>query len=127
MSDGDKVIKVPIRSLEEYRFRFDFERHSHIGQGDGDSQVGDVIGGRPSGNGAGDRAGDEPGMDYYEAGITVDELARTTSSRTRAAVTWSGNPKHRWTRTDTVRDVRRHGIMANIDRRRTLIRRYNAR
>ena len=44
MSDGDTVIKVPIRSLEEYRFRYDPGDGSHVGQGDGDSQVGDVIG-----------------------------------------------------------------------------------
>src|SRR5690606_39797106 len=46
MSDGRTVIKVPIRSLEEYRFRFDRNDGSHVGQGDGRSRVGDVIGRR---------------------------------------------------------------------------------
>ena len=40
LSDGQKTIKVPIRSLEEYRFRFDYSSGKHSGAGDGDSQVG---------------------------------------------------------------------------------------
>jgi uncharacterized protein len=49
-SDGTKIVKVPIRSLEEYKFRFgEPPQGGEVGQGDGGSQVGDVIGrtGRP--------------------------------------------------------------------------------
>src|SRR5262245_3486148 len=77
-SDGKKVVKVPIRSLELPRFRFDHRRSKHVGQGDGDSKVGDVIGqvgGQQAGPGKGKQAGDTPGIDYYEAEVTVDELA----------------------------------------------------
>ena len=44
LSDGKKVLKVPIRSLEENKFRFDPRRHKNVGQGQGGSKVGDVIG-----------------------------------------------------------------------------------
>ena len=37
-SDGKKIVKVPIRSLDEYRFRYDHDSSKHVGQGDGDSQ-----------------------------------------------------------------------------------------
>ena len=47
LSDGKKIVKVPIRSLEEYRFRYDPGRQEQSGQGDGDSQVGDVIAAEP--------------------------------------------------------------------------------
>ena len=44
LSDGKRTIKVPIRSLDEYRFRYDYNTGKNTGSGEGDSQVGDVIG-----------------------------------------------------------------------------------
>src|SRR5690242_8152250 len=81
LSDGKKTIKVPIRSLDEYRFRYDPGRQNHSGQGDGDSEVGDVIATEPRpGQGRRGEAGEEPGIDYYEADVTVDELADRKST-----------------------------------------------
>lgn len=122
MSDGDTVIKVPIRSLEEYRFRYDPGDGSHVGQGDGDSQVGDVIGhvrGRARGDGS--RAGDEPGVDYYEADITVDELAELIFADLGLPNLERKFKPELEVDAYEFKDVRRHGIMSNIDRRRTLI------
>ena len=48
LSDGKQIIKVPIRSLDEYRFIYNYQKQKHVGQGDGDSQVGDVLGRDPS-------------------------------------------------------------------------------
>ena len=77
LSDGKKIVRVPIRSLEEYRFRYDPGREQHSGQGNGKSKVGDVVAADPQrGRGKRGDAGDEPGVDYYEADVTVDELAR---------------------------------------------------
>src|SRR5947208_13690304 len=47
LSDGVKRVRVPIRSLDEYRFRFDPGRQQHAGQGNGKSKVGDVIAQEP--------------------------------------------------------------------------------
>src|SRR5438874_13715105 len=65
MSDGKTVVKVPIRSLEEYKFRFDADKKDGVGQGQGGTKVGDVIGraGDDEGQGPGE-AGSEPGYDY---------------------------------------------------------------
>ena len=46
LSDGKTVVKVPIRSLEEYKFRFDPDKRDGVGQGQGGSKVGDTDGGR---------------------------------------------------------------------------------
>ena len=43
MSNGRDVVKIPIRSLDEYKIRYNYDKNKHVGQGDGDSQVGDVI------------------------------------------------------------------------------------
>src|SRR5205823_11512646 len=76
LSDGKTVVKVPIRSLEEYKFRFDHDKKDGVGQGQGGSKVGDVIGqaGDDDGTGAG-QAGEEPGYDYYEAEVNLEDLA----------------------------------------------------
>ena len=70
-------IRVPIRSLEEYRFRYDPNRQPPPGQGDGSTEPGDVLGaaGPPASVAGGSERGDQPGVDYYEAEVTVDELA----------------------------------------------------
>jgi uncharacterized sporulation protein YeaH/YhbH (DUF444 family) len=77
LSDGRKVVKVPIRSLEQYKFRFDSNKGDRVGQGQGGTQVGDVIARDPSdgqGQGRG-QAGEEAGVDYYEAEVNLDDLA----------------------------------------------------
>lgn len=43
MSNGRDVVHVPIRSLDEYKIRYNDDKKKHVGQGDGDSQVGDVV------------------------------------------------------------------------------------
>ncbi|MFQ5783910.1 MAG: sporulation protein YhbH [Alphaproteobacteria bacterium] len=69
----DKVIKVPIRGVKEFRFVFG-QNTPGVGQGDGDAQPGQIIGkAQGQGEGAGN-AGDRPGIDYYETDITLEEL-----------------------------------------------------
>ncbi len=121
LRDGHKVLKVPIRSLEEFRFRFDVGRQKHAGQGGGNSKVGDVVFSEPAGGGQGGKgAGSEPGVEYYEAEITVDELAEllfedlglpNLKDKKKASIA-----------ADYVefKDVRKKGASGNIDRRRTI-------
>lgn len=126
MSDGRKVVKVPIRSLEEYKFRFDPYQGKHAGSGEGGTEVGRVLGpARPArgaqGPGKGPGAGDQPGIDYYEAEVTVDELAELifqdlglpNLQQKRRADLDSSYPEFT--------DVRKQGLQANIDKRRTLL------
>src|SRR5215208_8027836 len=67
LSDGKRTVKVPIRALDEYKFRFDYRKRKHVGQGDGRTRVGDVIG-RESQQGQGPGqgpAGQDGGAEYY--------------------------------------------------------------
>jgi len=70
----DKVIKVPLRGVKEYRFVFG-ENAPGAGTGDGNAQPGQVVGkaGQQPGQGQ-DQAGDKPGVDYYETDVTLEEL-----------------------------------------------------
>jgi hypothetical protein len=71
--DRDRIIKVPIRGIKEYRFVYG-DNQPQVGSGDGETEPGQVVGKAPKdGDGAG-RAGDQPGIDYYETDVTLDEL-----------------------------------------------------
>jgi uncharacterized sporulation protein YeaH/YhbH (DUF444 family) len=122
LSDGKKVFKVPIRSLDEYRFRYDPGRQGHAGQGDGDSQVGDVVASDPQpGRGRRGEAGEEPGVDYYEAEITLDELAGLIFED--LGLPFLEEKKLAEMEIEAVRftDVRKVGPLANLDKKRTIL------
>src|SRR5580765_3795066 len=63
----DRIIKVPIRGIKEYRFVYG-DNTPGVGQGKGGTERGQVVGkGQAEGEGDGqDKAGDKPGADYYE-------------------------------------------------------------
>lgn len=69
----DKIIKVPIRGIKEYRFIYGSNNRG-LGQGDGESKPGDVIGKQPKSGEGKEKAGDQPGVDYYETEITLEDL-----------------------------------------------------
>jgi uncharacterized protein len=122
-SDGNRIVKIPIRSLELPHFRFGHRPQDHVGQGPGNSRPGDVLGRDPGqpGPGAGPGAGDQPGIDYYEAELTVDELAALVFEDLGLPFL---EPKAKQRlESEAVRftDVRRHGPLANLDKRRTIL------
>jgi len=121
-SDGKKIVKVPIRSLEEYKFRFDRGNEQDVGSGDGDSKVGDVLEryGRARGPGRGPGAGEEPGIDYYEAEVSMEELAGLVFEDLGLP---NLEPKRlQEMESETVRftDIRKSGPFANLDKKRTI-------
>lgn len=71
---GDRIVKVPIRGIKEYRFVYG-DNTPGAATGDGDTQPGQIVGkANKKGDGAPDKAGDQPRTDYYETDITLDEL-----------------------------------------------------
>ncbi|MEX2380833.1 MAG: DUF444 family protein [Opitutales bacterium] len=73
--DRDRVIKVPLRGIKEYRFVYG-ENEPRVAQGDGQSRQGQSVGKGRKGKGqAGQgKGGDRPGHDYYEMDVTLEEL-----------------------------------------------------
>ncbi|MCL6478089.1 MAG: sporulation protein YhbH [Peptococcaceae bacterium] len=121
MSDGEKVIRVPIRSLDEYHFRFDQGKKKHAGQGDGKSKVGDVLGSDPQqGSGKGKGAGEEPGIDYYETDISIEELAELIFEDLGLPNLERKKKPELSSESLEFKDVRKTGISSNIDRKRTI-------
>jgi uncharacterized protein len=71
--DRDRIIKVPIRGIREYRFVYG-ENVPTVGQGGDNAQPGQVVGRSPGEQGGNQQAGDQPGVDYYETDVTLEEL-----------------------------------------------------
>ncbi|WP_010272201.1 sporulation protein YhbH [Paenibacillus senegalensis] len=123
LSDGKQIMKVPIRSLDEYRFRYNYNKSKHVGQGDGDSQVGDVLGRDPAPGkaGKGEGAGDQPGEDYYEADVTMEELESILFEELELP-NLQEKQKDQLTSSEIVfNDIRKKGIMSNIDKKKTIM------
>lgn len=124
MSDGKKVFRIPIRSLEEYRFRYDFRKKKHTGMGKGDSKVGDVVASDRPGSGTGKGkggAGEEPGTDYYEADVTLEELEELVFEDLSLPDLKEKHNKQLASEAIEFRDIRKKGLQGNIDRKRTLL------
>jgi uncharacterized protein len=121
-TDGKKIIRVPIRTLDEYKFRFDYNDQQHVGQGNGDSKVGDVLErfGKGDGPGQGPNAGDQPGIDYYEAELSVDELAQMVFED--LSLPNLEEKRMHELESEAVRftDIRKSGPFANLDKKRTI-------
>ncbi|KMM36386.1 sporulation protein YhbH [Guptibacillus hwajinpoensis] len=129
LSNGRDVIKIPIRSLDEYKIRYNYDKSKHVGQGEGDSQVGDVVardgsGEKKPGAGKGEGAGDKPGDDYYEAEVSLVELQDILFKELELP-----NLREKET-ADVVQkkvefnDIRKTGLMGNIDKKRTILTAY---
>ena len=69
----DRIIKVPIRGIREYRFVYG-DNNPSVGQGNGKSESGQVVGkAKQQGQGT-DKAGDQAGADYYETAVTLERV-----------------------------------------------------
>ncbi|KGX90687.1 stress response protein [Pontibacillus halophilus JSM 076056 = DSM 19796] len=124
MSNGKNVVRIPIRSLDEYKIRYSHDKNKHVGQGDGDSQVGDVVARGPAEQkapGKGDKPGDKPGQDYYEAEISLAELEEALFKELELP-NLQEKEKDNIVITDfEFNDIRKTGLQGNIDKKRTML------
>ena len=119
---GDRVIKVPIKGIKEFRFVYG-DNQGGVGEGAGeDVGRGDVIGQKPDqqskqpGEG-----GDEAGVDYYETEVSIEELIQIMFEdlelpdleRKQLASIESERLKKR-------KGYRTVGLRVHLDRRRTV-------
>ncbi|QQE79619.1 DUF444 family protein [Alicyclobacillus sp. SO9] len=124
MSDGRKVVKIPIRSLEEYRFRYNFNKSKQSGAGNGKSKVGDVVAKDPSGKpapGKGQGAGDQPGSDYVETDVALEQIEQALFENLELPDLVPKSDDNLVTHDVDFRDVRKKGLMGNVDKKKTLL------
>jgi len=123
LSDGKKNTKIPMRSLEEFRFRYDFNKKNHTGQGTKKMVPGEIMSSEQAKGkgGAGRGAGEESGQDIYEAEVTYEDLANILFEELRLPnLDDKKRPLIAHDRPE-FNDVRKKGLMANVDKKRTLL------
>ncbi|MEP7270454.1 MAG: sporulation protein YhbH [Acidobacteriota bacterium] len=123
LSNGRRTVKVPMRSLDEYKFRYDHRKRKHVGQGDGETKVGDVVGREdPGGQGQGTgQGGDNPGQDYYEAEVDIDEIAALIFEDLHLPFLEEKARQAVQSKTTRFTEIRRTGPLSNLDKRRTML------
>lgn len=118
--DKDKIIKVPIRSVKEYRFIYG-DNSPGVAQGNGEVQPGDVVGKADQGDpNAVGPAGEQAGVDAIETDITLEELVdimfedlelpELQRKALKAIPTENAFKRH---------GTRKEGIRARLDKRKT--------
>lgn len=125
MSNGRDVIKIPIRSLDEYKIRYNYDKSKHVGQGKGDSKVGDVVAREPGQGqkapGQGKEAGDKAGKDYYEAEVSIEEVQNVLFKELELPNLQEKEVADITTEKIEFNDIRKKGLMGNIDKKRTIL------
>jgi sporulation protein YhbH len=123
LSDGKRTVRVPMRALDEYKFRFDYRKQKHVGQGDGKTRVGDVIGNesQPGQGKGGQQAGQDPGAEYYEAEVNIDEIAELIFEDLHLPYLQEKAKKAVQSRKTQFNEIRRTGVIANLDKRRMIM------
>lgn len=124
LSDGTDVVKIPIRSLDEYKIRYHYDKNKHVGQGKGDSQVGDIVARDPASQqeaGKGQGAGNQPGTDYFEAEVSLLELEEALFSQLELPNLEKKEHDTHMLEHIEYNDIRKTGITGNIDKKRTMM------
>lgn len=126
-SDGKHTVKIPIRSLNEYKIRYNNEKKKHVSYGDGKSSVGDIIGKVPNNQQSDSetaddsQAGDQPGVDYYEAEIEINDIEKALFEELELPNIKKKDKAEITVDNFTFNDIRKQGLIGNIDKKRTIL------
>lgn len=123
-ADKNKIVKVPVRGLELPHIRFDPSDRERVGQGQGGSQPGDVLGRQPlpqQGEGNGKQAGQEPGVDFYDAELTIEEIADMVFEDLHLPNLQDKGVKQVPSEVMDFNQIAKRGLAGNLDRKRTIL------
>lgn len=125
LSDGKQIVKIPIRNMEEYHFIHNFNKQKHVGHGDGETEVGDVIARdrptKPAKGGKGGEPGDQPGDDITEAEVNIEDVEDILFRELELPHLKEKDKQELETEAIRFNDIRKKGIMSNIDKKRTIL------
>ena len=124
-ADNGKIVKIPVRGLELPRIRFDNDERERVGQGGGGTKPGDILGRAPQeGEGTGKQAGQEAGVDFYEAELTIEELTALVFEDLHLPNLEDRGVKQILSEHAEFNSITKRGIASNLDRKRTLLEAY---
>jgi uncharacterized protein len=118
-SDGRRKVKVPVRFLDQWRFKFGPNRKMRVvGHGEGDP--GDIIAKERRAKGR--KAGDQPGEEVYEEEVELAEIVEMMLED--LGLPWLENKENQVeieTEDLVFHDIAEKGLPPNVDLRRTLV------
>jgi len=118
----DRVVKVPIRGIKEYRFIYGENAPRVAAAGKAEVEVGQIVGAVQDQKGGLASAGDRPGLDYYETDITIEELVDIMFEDLKLPELERKKLRENLVVHGTRRlGYRRVGIRAQLDRKRTVL------
>lgn len=118
-SDGEKKIKIPIKFLDQYRFKYGkLNKDESVGQGL-NGKAGDKF--QLKKKDPGNSAGDEEGERTFEAEITIDELVNILLEELNLPWMDPKNTSKIEIENEEMTTVDRRGILPNIDLKRSLL------
>ncbi|MFA6770881.1 MAG: sporulation protein YhbH [Bacteroidales bacterium] len=122
MSDGKKTVKIPIRGLNQYRFKFNSDDEPGAGTGRGGSKKGDIIyqKSKDGKSGDGKGAGDMEGEEYYEAEVSIEDIQEILFKDLGLPYLHATKHPDLTVEKITFNNVRKNGLMSNVDKRRTI-------
>jgi hypothetical protein len=119
-SDGKRKVKVPMRYLDTWRFKFGSNRKNKgVGHGEGDP--GDIIA-KDGKRGRGRKAGDQPGEEVYEEEVELDEIVQMALED--LGLPWLEDKENQVeieTEEMVFHDISEKGLPPNVDLKRTLL------
>lgn len=104
---GKNLVSIPIPRVDTPHFRFDPGGMEGVGQGEGD--VGDVLGRGQPGEGSGAGAGDQPGAHIMEVELTLEELAQLLGEMLELPHIEPRGKDHLFSQKDRYTSIRRTG------------------
>lgn len=121
-SSGDKKVRVPIKYLDMWRFKFGKNtKASGRGVGQGDGKEGDVIAEEGEGRGSGHQAGQEAGEDIYEEEVSIEEVIdMMLEDLNLPFLERKENAEELETEETIFQDIADKGLPPNIDKKRSI-------
>lgn len=124
-SDGKKKVKIPIKYLDNYRFKYgDNKNREGVGHSDNKHKPGDAIahdGTGQNGQGSGQQGGDGAGEDIYEETVELAEIIQMMLED--LGLPWlESKDASVEIETENIKftDISEIGPLSNVDKRRTI-------
>lgn len=120
-SDGKRRVKVPVRYLDMWRFKFGPNpKAKGVGHGEGDP--GDIIAKEGKAKGKGGKAGDQPGEEVYDEEVELAEIVDMMLED--LGLPWLERKENQveiQTEDMVFHDIAEKGLPPNVDMKRTLL------
>jgi len=121
-SDGDKKIKIPIRFLDQYKFKYGkLKNKKKLGQGMGVKPGDRFRLNRKKEQGQGGKPGDKEGDRVFEADVTIDEVVDILLEELNLPWMEPKNNSAIEVASEELSTIEKRGILPNLDLKRTIL------